>query len=268
MRKTHFVGVGLISLAFLILWSIPNGRDDSAGSLESRVHHPAFSAEPADGDSRHPDGMADESSEAESPDSGTKNVEKAFQQQDERRSGRGRVEALLDTRLHRARADARQADRLDAESIFLAGESLQGDTAIQVLNADAEDFDAIISELEQQSQKDPLSSEISDVYRDFLDNDPSLDEYGPVMDRLACGLRICIGESFAGQDQWDRAISRMRDGTAPPSFAMIEIPVYDAAGMLIGRRLMFSTDDQNNSVSMPISYRPPSPLPAEDSDGG
>ena len=267
MAKPVFLTCFLLALAALVWRMLPDEADKREMPASVQARGEAFAREPDRDVSARSDESLKHTLESGSDDRGLTESETRSRNVSTG-EGPGRITAFDEEHLRRLQTEARQADRLDAESVFLDGGSVQGDTAIEVLNAGAEEFDVILSELEQQSQMDPLSSELTDVYRDFLNNDPSLDDHGPVMDRLACGLRICIGESFAGQEHWDQAMMRMRDGAAPPSFAMLEIPLYDAAGVLIGRRLMFSTDEQNNSVTMPISYQPPSPPHQGDSDGG
>jgi len=183
-------------------------------------------------------------------------------------AGEGRIQAIDE--LRQLRRESQKADRLEAESPLLDGRSLSA-PAIQALQtASPEDFDAVLDRLEEESMSDPLALELTDAYERFMNQrlDGAHGDFR--MDRLACGLRTCVGESFVDPGLWDAALTRWQDGYGPPRYAISDWPIRDQGGNIVGHRIIFSTDPENDSISVPISYRPPDPSdppPASDRDG-
>lgn len=183
-------------------------------------------------------------------------------------SGEGRVRSV--EQLRRLRREARTADRLEAEDPLLNGRSLSLPAIQELQMASPEEFDAVLDRLESEGMSDPLALELTEAYERFMNQ--GLDgEHGDFqMDRLACGLRTCIGESFADPALWDAALAHWQEGYGPPLYAISEWPIQGPGGTTMGHRIIFSTDPENNSISIPISYRPPdssNPPPESDTDG-
>lgn len=183
-------------------------------------------------------------------------------------SGEGLVRSV--EQLRRLRREARTADRLEAEEPLLNGRSLSLPAIQELQMASPEEFDAVLDRLESQGMSDPLALELTDAYEQFMNL--GLDgEHGDFqMDRLACGLRTCIGESFADPALWDAALAHWQEGYGPPLYAVSEWPIQGPGGTTTGHRIIFSTDPENNSISIPVSYQPPdssSPTPEPDTDG-
>lgn len=169
----------------------------------------------------------------------------------------GRGQVIVDERLRELRRQARHADRLAAEASLLSGESVSVPGMHAALTASDEEFDAIQSSLERQAFDDPLASELTDIYRQFMES--GLDgEHGDFsMDRLTCGLRLCIGESGVDRALFEAALAQWQNGNGPPLYTVMELPVYDESGAFLGNRIIFSTDPENSAVEVPIGFQPP-----------
>lgn len=160
-----------------------------------------------------------------------------------------RIERVADggdgDRERRLREAARNADALPAERRFLSGHRLDLRTFRDVLGSD--DFLDAFHELAADSMADNDALALTDVYADFAEQ--AFGRHGQfALDRMACGLRMCMGQAVALSDQaiWSlHGLDRLEGGPPMPA---------SAAGVWIGPngqrfyQFLFTNDPESRGL--------------------
>jgi hypothetical protein len=137
----------------------------------------------------------------------------------------------------------RAADALPAERRVLSGGRLHLHSTMELIGSD--DFSQALDELALEASADIDAKAMSDVYRDYVES--VLQAGGEfALDRLACGMRACLGQAFPLVDEadWHRfGLYALRDG-GPPMYAVMADRFQGADGNLF-YHFVFTIDPES-----------------------
>lgn len=137
----------------------------------------------------------------------------------------------------------RAADALPAERRVLSGGRLHLHSTMELIGSDA--FSQALDDLALEASADIDAQAMSDVYADYVDG--LLQTGGEfALDRLACGMRACLGQAFPLIDEadWHRfGLYALRDG-GPPMYAVMADRFQGADGNLF-YNFVFTIDPES-----------------------
>jgi len=138
----------------------------------------------------------------------------------------------------------RTFEYLQVESGFMANGGISNQAAETLLRSSRSSSDAI-DRMTIDAASSPDAQDLTRHYRSSLERAMGQDG---VLDRLACGLSICIGiaraQSSADHEAWGH---RLASDRSSPTYSYAEVSEKLGAGY--ENRFMFSTDPELNSIS-------------------
>lgn len=140
----------------------------------------------------------------------------------------------------------RAADALRAERRVLSGGRLHLHSTMELIGSD--DFSQALDELALEASADIDAKAMSDVYRDYVEG--VLQAGGEfALDRLACGMRACLGQAIPLVDEadWHRfGLYALRDG-GPPMYAAMADHFRGPEGSLF-YHFVFTIDPESPGI--------------------
>ncbi|MBM9923996.1 hypothetical protein [Stenotrophomonas lactitubi] len=138
----------------------------------------------------------------------------------------------------------RTSEYLLVESGFMANRGISSQTAEDLLRSSRSTHDAI-DRMTIDAASSPDAQDLARHYRSSLLR--AMDQ-NTVLERLACGLSICIGiaraRSNADHEAWGQ---RLASDRSSPTYGYVE--TSEGLGAEYENRFMFSTDPELNSIS-------------------
>lgn len=149
----------------------------------------------------------------------------------------------------------RNADRLAAEAAMLAGDALSVDAVESIITTDR--FGETLGLLEAQMLRDSLAQELTEAYRLALQAELSAGSSTMELDRLACGMRVCMARvlDHAEVSDWIRWMESLSNNTNVPLHASLDYTI-DHGGAGFEHRLVFSTDPSSSELRLKQSPQP------------
>lgn len=152
-----------------------------------------------------------------------------------------------DKALRELRRRMRAADALPTERQFLLNDYLRTDATMERVGSG--DFAEVMDELAREAYGDFDAQALSDVYGGHVG--AMLDAHGGLtLDRLVCGMRLCMGEAIvaAGEVNWQPFHLGLGDG--PPIYALSDGTFTRADGMIV-YQFLFTTDPESPGFVIP-----------------
>lgn len=138
----------------------------------------------------------------------------------------------------------RTSEYLQVESGFMANRGISSQTAEDLLRSSRSTHDAI-DRMTIDAASSPDAQDLARHYRSSLIR--AMDQ-NTVLERLACGLSICIGiaraRSNADHEAW---VQRLASDQSSPTYSYAEVAEGIGAGY--ENRFIFSIDPELNSIS-------------------
>lgn len=138
----------------------------------------------------------------------------------------------------------RTSEYLQVESGFMANRGISSQTADDLLRSSRSTHDAI-DRMTIDAASSPDAQDLARHYRSSLLR--AMDQ-NTVLERLACGLSICLGiaraRSNADHQAWGQ---RLASDRSSPTYGYVE--TSEGLGAEYENRFMFSTDPELNSIS-------------------
>lgn len=152
-------------------------------------------------------------------------------------------------------AALRNADRLRAEDTILVGDDLSADAAGPIITTDR--FGETLGRLEEQMLQDPMARELTEAYRHALQTELSSASPTMELDRLACGMRVCMAliQDQAEVSDWVGWMESLSSNPDVPFYASLDYSL-DHGGAGFEHRLIFSTDPSSSGVRVMPSPQP------------
>jgi hypothetical protein len=117
---------------------------------------------------------------------------------------------------------------------------------MELIGSDA--FSQVLDELALEASADFDAQAMSDVYADYVNG--VLQTGGEfALDRLACGMRACLGQAFplSGEADWNRyGLYALRDG-GPPMYAVMADRFLGPDGHLF-YQFVFTIDPESPGI--------------------
>lgn len=163
----------------------------------------------------------------------------------------GRSSDRLDDEAARAeladlRDRVRAADALPGERRVLTNSRLDSAEAMELLDSDT--FSEAVDEMAWDASRDLDAQALTEIYRDYAAR--ILEAGGEfLLDRLVCGLRVCVGQALALSDEarWELHGLYAAGSDGPPMYAS----AYHAFVTPDGRtfyRFMFTIDPESRGI--------------------
>lgn len=159
-------------------------------------------------------------------------------------------EATTRAQLRTARAAPRSSDRLPAEARWLAGDDVSAASVSELLRS-GQGFDAAIDALAIDMAVDAEAEALMDAYSEVIET--QLPETGTVrLERLACGLRLCLARfEETARGDWNAWRRSFDADTRTPHHVFIEREV-DLGDGVTERRVLFATDPGSSGIVVPV----------------
>jgi hypothetical protein len=142
------------------------------------------------------------------------------------------------------------SDRLTAESILLRGNDIDSAAVAALLKSD-DRFDHALDRLWAEMAGDEDAAALGEAYATAIGSQVS-DVEGLRLDKLACGLRLCIASflDMRSGDAWESWRGRFDSDVETPYGVLIEHEIDLGTGAA-QRRVVFSTDPSTDAVVIP-----------------
>lgn len=138
----------------------------------------------------------------------------------------------------------RTFEHLQAESGFMANGGISSQTAEDLLRSSRSTSEAI----ERMTIDAASSPDAQDLTRHYRSSLMRAMDQNAVLERLACGLSLCVGiaraRSNADHQAWGQ---RLASDRSSPTYGYVE--TSESLGAEYENRFMFSTDPELNSIS-------------------
>lgn len=147
---------------------------------------------------------------------------------------------------------AKNMDHLPIESAVLLNGQIYVSAAESILGSDA--FASTLESLEQQMMQDPLAEALTNTYRDSIERQLAAQTDGLQVDRLACGLRICMGSIHSQgltDEDWAAWLDAFGHNPETPHYTLVDQTI-DLGDDVAEHRLVFSTDPESNAIVVPL----------------
>lgn len=133
------------------------------------------------------------------------------------------------------------------EASLLAGTDLRTDRVSTALDGEA--FTALLDAMDADLRRDAGARALTDAYADAIAM--QFGEGGLTLDRIACGLRLCVVRIVGPDDPapWTAWSTLFDADAATPSYARIEHEAELGAG-LRERRLVFTVDPSSAGLTI------------------
>lgn len=142
------------------------------------------------------------------------------------------------------------SDRLVTESMLLLGSDLDSNAASNLLRAE-DGFDKALGRMDDEMQRDPDAMALGDTYAQAIAAQLSSGDQALRLDRLACGLRLCVAsfDDAADEAAWEAWRQRFDADTETPHSVFVERSLARPDGS-VERRVIFTTDPTSLGVNV------------------
>lgn len=141
----------------------------------------------------------------------------------------------------------RAADALPTERQFLLNDNVKIDATMEMVGSD--EFGEVIDELAREAYGDFDAQDLTDVYAGYV-NSLIQSRGGFALERLVCGMRICMGQVIAlgSEANWQPLNLFRNDG--PPMYASAD-GTYTRPDGTVVYQFLFTTDPGSRGFVIP-----------------
>ncbi len=160
---------------------------------------------------------------------------------------------IAQDRMRELRDEIRRADKLPAENKFVRNDNIDAQLSSELLKSGGSEYENLLNEMNEQSWDDPLANELTDLYRNYMQNNFDTEEFDFSVDRLQCGLRTCAGRAITDSDQWQHHFDQMGIGENDlPLYTVVQYS-HELQNGLLEYRFLFSIDPDSNGITLSLN---------------